>query len=148
MSFYPNLGAWKNATWQTEKWLKNEYQHAIKQTYLYMVHKKRCNIKICTFFTPAIKPLLYYYTITYTTSSVYFILISKLKSTFLYFSICWQWKKDGNSFCHNIYTSFIFVQIYIFCTLCCWKTRLGWHYNFIKSYYILSTKARSNIYLF
>ena len=27
-----------------------------------MVHKKRCNIKICTFFTPAIKPLLYYYT--------------------------------------------------------------------------------------
>ena len=49
-----------------------------------MVHKKRCNIKICTFFTPVIKPLLHYYTITYTTRSVYFILISKLKSTFFH----------------------------------------------------------------
>ena len=56
MWFCPNLGVWKNATWQKEQWWRNESQHATRQTSSSMVKLKK---KITMWWKNYLRRILY-----------------------------------------------------------------------------------------
>ena len=90
--------------------------------YIYILRKKRCNIKICTFFTPAIKPLLLHYC----SSSVYFYSDSKAKINIFSEWVAASGKKLKFilSLLYNFFLSFVH----------CAVDKLGWQ-NYLNNIY-------------